>query len=306
MLIMEGKRVIIAGGSGLIGGYLARHLKRKGYDVALLSRGKATSTPYKTYTWNPDGGKQNIEALDGAFAVINLAGTNVAGGLWTKSFKKNIYDSRINATRTLVSAINQSKEKPTHFISASAVGFYGSGDETMTEEREAGSDFLARVCHDWEVEALKLQNDTTKVSIIRTGIVLANTGGFLEKIASSVRWRLGCQIGNGKQIISWIHILDLVRIFTQIIDETLQPGIYNGVSPNPKSNREMIEAIAYSVKKPILLPPVPAFVLKIVLGEFSTELLTNHRISAEKLVKSGFGFQFPDLPAALEDLLNPR
>lgn len=303
---MEKRKILIAGGSGLIGSHLSRMLKKQGYDVAHLSRKAQSDLPYKIYIWNPESGQIDPDALREVYAVVNLAGTNVAGGLWTKSFKRKIYDSRIKSTALLTKAIENSDTKPVHFIQGAAVGYYPSDDELKTEDSNPGAQFLSEVCKAWEAESLKAQALGCKVSIIRTGIVLANSGGFLDKVRTPVSLRLGTVFGDGKQLISWIHIHDLSRIFRQIIEEKLPDGIYNGVSPNPKTNREMMNAIAYALKKPIILPPVPAFILRLMLGEFSTELLSSHRISAEKLIEAGFGFQFPDLPAALEDLIAPR
>lgn len=303
---MEKRKILIAGGSGLIGSHLSWMLKKQGYEVALLSRKAQSDLPYKIYIWNPESGQIDPDAFRNVYAVINLAGANVAGGLWTKGFKKKIYDSRIRSTALLVKAIENSETKPVHFIQGAAVGYYPSDDELKSENSKPGDKFLAEVCKNWEAEALKAEASGCKVSIIRTGIVLANTGGFLDKVRTPVSLRLGTVFGHGKQLISWIHIHDLSRIFHHILQNTLPPGIYNGVSPNPKTNREMMNAIAFALKKPIILPPVPAFVLRLTLGEFSTELLSSHRISAEKLLQAGFGFQFPDLPAALEDLIAPR
>ncbi|MHB1278002.1 MAG: TIGR01777 family oxidoreductase [Bacteroidia bacterium] len=292
-------RVLIAGGSGLVGSALNKHLSSKGMQVRVLSR----NAENPIYRWNPAAGEINGMALEEADIIINLAGANIAGRLWTRSYKKLLRDSRIQSTRILVENLKKVSPKPRHFIQASAIGFYENGPDWVDETSEAGKGFLAQLTRDWELEAAPIRDEQTLLSIVRLGIVLKKDAGFLGKMAAPAQFGLSAALGSGKQHISWIHIQDLVAIFSWIIEKEAD-GIYNACAGNPVSNKQMTAAIAQALHRPYFLPPVPAGLLKFFLGDLSTELLSDHRVSNKKLQTKGFVFRFNDIDLALTDLLH--
>lgn len=292
-------RILIAGGSGMVGSALKKHLGDKGHQVKVLSRNSDNAI----YQWNPAKGEINKLALEEADVIINLAGANIAGSLWTGAYKKLLRDSRIDSTRTLVENLKKVSPKPRHFIQASAIGFYQDGPEWMDETHEAGKGFLSELTRDWELEAAPVRDEQTRLSIVRLGIVLKKDGGFLGKTVAPAQLGLSAALGSGKQVISWIHIEDLVSIFSWIIENEAD-GIFNATAGTPVSNKEMTAAIARAVKRPYFLPNIPAGILKFSLGDLSTELLSDHRVSNKKLQTKGFVFQFNDIDLALTDLLH--
>ncbi len=292
-------RVLIAGGSGLVGSALNKHLSSKGMQVRVLSR----NADNPIYRWNPAAGEINGMALEEADVIINLAGANIAGRLWTRSYKKILRDSRIQSTRTLVENLKKVSPKPRHFIQASAIGFYENGPDQVDENSEAGNGFLAGLTRDWELEAVPIRDEQTLLSTVRLGIVLKKDAGFLGKMAAPAQFGLSAALGSGNQHISWIHIQDLVEIFSWII-ENKADGTFNACAGNPVTNKQMTAAIAKALHRPYFLPNVPAGLLKLFLGDLSTELLSDHRVSNKKLQTKGFVFRFNDIDLALTDLLD--
>ncbi len=299
-ICMNSGHILIAGGSGLVGTSLSLFLQSKGYQVALLSRRGSSGTKIKTFRWDPATGFLDPEALQGCTAVVNLAGAGVADKSWSKAYKKELLDSRVQSTATLVQSLQKEEYSHIHLINASAIGFYENGDDLKREDDPAGNEFLSFVCKTWETEAKKLEEH--RLSIVRIGIVLSPNGGFVAKMAQPIRFGLGAALGSGKQLISWIHVHDLAAMITFLL-ENKKSGIYNAVAPNPSSNRDMTAAIARILHKPFFLPPVPKFMLQWIMGEFTSELLANHRISCDKISGEGFRFEFPELLPALEDCL---
>jgi len=292
-------RVLIAGGSGLVGTALNKHLTSKGMQVKVLSR----HAENPIYQWHPSQGKVNKLALEEADIIINLAGANIAGGMWTEHYKKLLRDSRIDSTRILVENLAKVASKPRHFIQASAIGYYPNGDELMDETHEAGEAFLSKLTSDWEQEAKPVESTNTLFSTIRLGIVLQEGDGFLGKTVPPARFGLSAAFGDGKQQISWVHIDDLVEVFSWII-ENEEAGAYNAVADQVVSNKEMTAAIAKALHRPYFLPNIPKAILKLGLGDLSSELLANHAISNKKLQTKGFSFRFKDIDTALNDLLH--
>lgn len=292
-------RVLIAGGSGLVGSALNKHLSSKGMQVRVLSR----NADNPIYRWNPAEGEINGMALEEADIIINLAGANIAGSLWTKAYKRQLRESRIDSTKTLVENLKKVAPKPRHFIQASAIGFYKNGPDWVDESHEAGEGFLSELTRDWELEAASIQDEQTLLSIVRLGIVLKKDAGFLGKMVTPAQFGLSAALGSGKQHISWIHIQDLVSIFSWIIENEAD-GIYNACAGKPVSNKEMTASIARALHRPYFLPNIPAALLKFFLGDLSTELLSDHRVSNKKLQTKGFVFLFNDIDLALNDLLH--
>ncbi|MBK9405947.1 MAG: TIGR01777 family protein [Ignavibacteria bacterium] len=306
------KKILITGGTGLIGRKIVNELCIQGAFVKILTRNvkKARVLFSNSYALefldskkydDPLILKSVIEETD---AVINLAGMNVGDRRWNEAFKEEIYSSRINTTKLLVDSIKLSQNKPDSFISASGVGVYGDKkDERINEDSLTGNDFLADVCVDWENEALKAADLGVRVVILRTGIVLDKNDGALPELIMPFKFYIGAYQGNGRQWFSWIHKDDIVQIYLLALENTKIEGIINAVSPDPVTNKSFIKSVS-EFKKTLFLIPVPAFVMKIVAGEFAWNLLTGQKVFPDKLVKVGYNFKFPDLNSALSDLFS--
>lgn len=295
------KRILITGASGLVGTELTANLVKAGYQVAHLGRTKRSGT-VPSFTWNVERGVIEEGALHGIDTIIHLAGAGIADKPWTPKRKQEILESRTRSSALLYQALKNSQHQVKAFISASAIGYYGFGgsDEVFTESSEAGSDFLADVVKAWEHEVDKIQELNIRTVKVRIGIVLSDKGGALKEIAKPVRWGVGAPLGNGMQPMSWIHIDDLCAMFRYAAENENLSGAYNGVSPQWSSNREVTKAIAKALHRPLLLPPVPSFVLKLMLGEMANLVLLGSKVSSEKIRQTGFKFQFEDLTQAIE------
>jgi uncharacterized protein len=298
------KNVLITGASGLIGARLTELLYEKGHRIAHLSRsrrsGKAT-----TFLWDPSKNKMDNEALQAADAIIHLAGEGLAEKPWTEKRKQEIIKSRTESTRLLYEVLNKGNYPVKTFVSASAIGYYGVADANrlFTEDDNRGTDFLANVVYHWENAVDQISTLGIRVVKIRTGIVLSEQGGALKELIKPVKFYVGAPLGSGEQVMSWIHLDDLCRIFIKAVeDETLQ-GAYNGVAPNPVTNKEFTRSLGKVLHKPIILPGVPSFALKFLLGEMAGMVLKGAKISSAKIQKAGFQFKFSNLENALSDLL---
>lgn len=299
------EKILITGGSGLIGRKLTEVLLQNGYEVAWLSR-NAGNTGVKTFKWNITDGSIDPAAVEWADHIVHLAGANIFEKKWTKEFKKEIIESRTKTADLLVNAIAASSKKPSTFISASGISYYGvdTKDKLLTEESPAGDGFLAEVVMQWESAADKVAAMNIRVVKLRIGIVLAAEGGALEKMLDAIKKGIGAPLGSGKQYISWIHIKDICRMFVKAIEDKSISGIYNGVGPAPVTNEEMTKALAKKLGKSILMPNVPSFALKMMLGaERASIVLGGNKVSSEKIEKTGFQFQYTDLASALDDLI---
>jgi uncharacterized protein (TIGR01777 family) len=260
------EKILITGGTGLVGWHLAAMLIHKGYEVAMLSRNAGEKNGIKLHRWDVKKGEIDHTAFHGVNHVVHLAGAGVADHRWTDSYKKEIYDSRIRSTRLLYETVMAQNVPLNSFVSASATGIYGINVKGIAKEDDApATDFLATVCEDWEAEAAVFAEAGIRTVMIRTGIVLAKNEGFISRVSAPVKWFAGAPLGTGKQMISWIHIDDLCSIYIKAIEDAAMNGPYNAVSPNPVSNREITHEIAKRLNRPILLPPVPRFVLRILL-----------------------------------------
>lgn len=251
--------------------------------------------------WNPSGlAGPWAEAIDGAGAVVNLAGESIGARRWSEDQKKRILESRLLATRSLSEAIAQARTPPSVFVSGSAVGYYGPlGDEIATEERPAGSDFLAGVCRHWETEATRGAGSITRVACIRTGIVLARTGGALARMLPPFWFGAGGPIGSGRQYWPWIHRQDWIDLVRWVIRTPAATGPLNATSPHPVTNATFAKALGRALHRPALLP-TPGFALKLLLGEMAEGLLlSGQRAVPAKAEQLGFRFTFPQLDAAL-------
>jgi hypothetical protein len=291
-------KILISGASGLIGTRLTELLVQHGHEVSHLSRKKKEGkTP--AFVWNVESGIIDEQALKDVDAVVHLAGAGVADKRWSKKRKKEILESRIKSTALLTRYLDKYPTIKT-VVSASAIGYYGFGGE-FTEESNPGVDFLAQVVSAWEAEVDKIQNK--RVVKLRTGIVLSEKGGALEKMTTPIRWYAGASLGTGRQYMSWIHLDDLCRMFIKAIEDPTMHGAYNATGPYAVTNDELTRAIAATIRKPLLLPSVPAFVLRFLVGEMAAIVLNGSIVSSKKIQQTGFTFQFPTLEEALNDLL---
>ncbi|MCB1201725.1 MAG: TIGR01777 family oxidoreductase [Leptospiraceae bacterium] len=293
------KKVIISAASGFIGQNLSRHLTMRGYTVIGLSRSAknnlAACDYYSAQSW--------LQHIDGAYAVIHLAGENVAGGRWRESVKKRLIDSRVQTTRALCDAILSAKKKPTQVILASAIGIYGDrGNETLDEQSAPGKGFLAELGEQWESASSALQKTKVNRTLFRIGVVLGNDGGFVEKLKLLMKLGLGGPPGNGNQYMSWVHLADVLSSFQFALDKNIS-GIYNLTAPNPVTASELFAAWGKALHRPVFLP-APAFALKMVFGQMADEvLLASARVIPKSLLKAKFNFQYPLIESAFESIV---
>ncbi len=294
------QNILITGGSGLVGQRITTLLEKKGYEVAWLSR---SPQGRKTFLWNVEKGEIDSEAMEWADAVIHLAGAGVAEKRWTLERKKLILESRAQSTQVLFSAIEKADNKPSTFISASAVGYYGfnTGTALVDENSPAGNDFLAEVVIAWENEVKKMESLQVRTVLLRIGIVLDAEGGALGEM---LKPPLAAPLGSGDQWMSWIHIEDLARMFVFALEKTTLQGSFNAVGPSPATNQQLTKEAAIAKRKPYVGIGVPAFALKLVLGEMSAMVLGGNRVSSQKIQKAGFEFEFPELKNALKNLFS--
>lgn len=295
--------ILIAGGTGLVGTRLTTMLAERGYEIALLSR-KTTSDIIKTFQWDPARGIIDRAAVEGASAVINLAGAGIADRLWTSARKRLIIESRTQSTALLRQAIASTSNKVEIYLSASAIGYYGDAGDVLLEETAAsGKGFLAESTKAWETAFREVESLNIRAAAFRIGIVLSPEGGALEKMLLPFKARIGSYFGDGRQWYSWIHIDDVCRLFIHALENADMRGIYNAVAPNPVTNKELVETIGKVLGGPNLLAPVPAFLLRTGMGEMAGVILNSNKVSSKKIEATGFSFRFPDLKPALEDLL---
>ena len=297
-------KVVIAGGSGLVGKRLTQMLIDKGHEVAWLTRKIKPSQAIKQFEW--DVIKQTIDntVFDFAEVIINLAGAGVADNKWTETYKKEIYDSRILSTQLFAHALSQHKNTVNTFISASAIGIYGNNTELNTSENSpAANTFLAKVCEDWETAVKPIENLGIRTGIIRVGVVLAKDGGFIKEVSTPINLFFGAALGSGKQETSWIHIDDLCSMFLHFMINKNLSGVYNGVAPAPETNKKLTQILAKQLHKPLILPNAPGFIIKLLFGEMGDMLLGSQHISAQKIMDTGFTFKFPQAHQAIADLV---
>lgn len=296
-------RLVVTGASGFIGSALCAALLEQGHALTLFTRGapRDANTGTKRWLhWTPGTLRDWDAALDGVDGLINLAGEPIAEKKWTHTQRRRIEKSRIDATHSLVQACAKVRQKPNFLINASAVGYYGPrGDEILSEDAPPGDDFLSIVCQQWEEEAQKAEELGMRVVRLRTGIVLGPGGGALAKMAKPFKFFMGGPLGSGKQWMSWIQLEDLLRMFLLAIDNPLARGPINATSPNPVQNKEFSRALGKAIHRPCWMP-VPAFALKLALGEMAQMLLTGQRAVPAAAEKLGFQFRYPHVQEALE------
>lgn len=297
-------RILITGGTGLIGTEITKQLQDKAHEVIYLSRNPGSnSMGAKEYAWDPETGKIDLKAFEGTDAIINLAGAPI-NKRWTPSYKSTILRSRVDGTRLLFNTVQKHQFPIKAFISASAVGYYQHSYTKMhSVEDPPGSDFLSLVCQKWEQEAQNFEQLNIRTVRCRIGIVLSEKGGALPEIAKPVKLGAGAPLGKGKQWMPWIHLQDLAAVFTHTLENENCEGVYNAVGPYNVTNDEFTKAVADVLHRPYFMPAVPAFALKLALGEMATTALISTKVDNNRLSKSGFSYRFSDLKEALQDLL---
>ncbi len=300
---MKEKKIMITGGTGFVGRYLSEELMKLGHYTMIVSR---TPEKYKGVdaknqrfiSWDDVPG-----AMQQADIVINLAGENLFGKRWTGQVKKRILNSRIEATQTLVSAMEQLQDRPELLVSVSGINYYkASGDQILDEESEAGNDFLAEVCKKWEAEARKAEELGVRVATPRIGIVLEENGGVVEKMRLPFKLFAGGPLGSGEQYMSWVHMRDLCRALIYPMENPDFSGSYNACAPNPVTMNEFAKTMGSVMNRPSLFR-VPEFLLKTLLGEAAQPVLSSLRVQPKKLQQAGFTFEYEYLEPALSDIL---
>ena len=296
------KNILITGGTGLVGKALIHHLEQAGYHVAVLSRQKNLDG-LKSFYWDYQSMELEEAAIDFADVIIHLSGENISNKPWSKDQKQFIVDSRVKTTDLLFQSIEKKAKKLEAFISASAIGYYGTytSEKIFREEDGAGNDFLAETVVKWEASVQQFAKLNIPTAILRLGVVMTDKGGALPKMLKPVKLGLGAALGTGKQWIPWIELNDLARLFYFVLRKTLTDKtpqevlIYNAVTPNYISNAHLMRALAKAKKKPFFMPAVPAFLFKLIYGEMSSILLEGSRVSSEKILKEGFEFKTTEI-----------
>lgn len=303
---MKSKNILITGASGLIGKELTALLQTKDYVVSHLGR-KNNNKNIPSFVW--DINKQHVDpkAMQSSSVVVHLAGAGVAEKRWTTERKKEILESRTLSTRLLCNSLKEGNHAVDTVVCASAIGFYGFHDESnaLHEDDKPGFDFLADVVKQWEKEADAIATLGIRLVKIRIGVVLSKDGGALKEMAKPVKFFVGSPLGSGEQYISWIHINDLCAIFLKAIEDNSMHGAYNAVAPNPVTNRTLTQYIATTLHRPLLLPAVPGFALKLILGEMADLVLRGSNVSAQRILNTGFTFQYTNAEEAVKNLLKP-
>jgi uncharacterized protein (TIGR01777 family) len=300
-------KIIITGGTGLIGSTLMQELVKDGHDVVVTSRApekaKALPSSVRVVKWDAKTAQGWGSEVDGANAIVNLAGEPIAPMPWIGDRKDKIRASRVNAGHAIVEAVDRARQKPRVVIQSSAVGYYGlCGDETLAEDGNPGTDYLAAVCVDWENSTQPLEALGVRRPIYRTGLVLSQRGGILPLMALPFQFFVGGKLGSGKQWMSWIHIRDEIAALKFLLTDERATGPFNFTTPNPVRNADFARELGRALKRPAVIP-TPGFAMKLPLGEMAEELLLNgQRVVPQHLQQLGFKFRFPTLAEALQNL----
>ncbi|MBI2257691.1 MAG: TIGR01777 family protein [Flavobacteriia bacterium] len=296
--------VLISGASGLIGKNLSKHLIINGYNVISLSRNLSQNTNVKTFFWNVEKNIIDVNAFRTIDYIIHLAGENIGDKRWSDKRKKVLLESRIHSTNLLLSEIKKQNIKLKAFISASAIGYYGSitSNKIFDENDSPSNDFLGTICQKWENAVDEFQKLGIRTVKIRTGVVFSKKGGALEKMIQPIKLGLVSALGTGKQYIPWIHIDDLCKIYAKAIEDDSINGVYNAVAPEHVNNVELTKVLAITLKKAYFLPNIPSFLIRLIFGQRATLLLKGSRVSSKKIISTGYQFNFPNINSALTDL----
>lgn len=296
------KNILISGATGLVGQHLIPLLQRQGHHIRALVRKETTISGVQTYVWDVEQQYAPLEAFENIDTIIHLAGAGIADRRWTKARKKQLIDSRVASAQLLYKCAQQCKAPLKTFITASAVGYYGDrGEEFLTEESNAGKDFLAKCCLEWEKAAKIGISLGVRVVQIRLGLILSKAGGVLQTLEKPIHYYVGAPLGNGKQWMPWIHLTDVIRIFTKAVGDERMFGPYNACAPSPVNNKIFTQTLAKKLNRPCWPFQVPAFILKLILGERTILPLMSSNIIQDKLPTIGFTYQYVKLENALDE-----
>lgn len=302
-------KIIVSGGTGFLGRYVVQRLVKEKHSIVLLSRSGSRHRKYavpgvQIVAWDARTQGDWIAHIEDADAVMNLAGESIGGRRWTHAQKERILGSRVDATRAIVDALRGAKKRPSVLISASAVGYYGAvEDDEVTESRRRGEGFLAEVCEQWEKEATKAEGLGVRVVITRTGVVVGKGGGALTRMVLPFKMFVGGPIGSGKQWFPWIHVDDVAGILRLLLQNSTVSGPVNLVAPEAVTMKQFCTALGKATKRPSWAP-IPAFVLKLALGEMSSMVLTGQRVVPATVTSLGYNFLFPKLDDALKSIFS--
>ncbi|QLG46253.1 TIGR01777 family oxidoreductase [Costertonia aggregata] len=302
----ERQKILITGATGLVGSEIVKLCQQQNFTVHYLTTSKekiVSKDSYKGFYWNPDANEIDLNCFEGITAIINLAGASISKR-WTDSYKQKVLSSRINSLRTLYHGVKKTgSDNIKSFVSASAIGIYPNSLVNYYTEEETAVDnsFLGDVVEAWEKEIDTFNDFDFSVAKIRIGLVLSTNGGALPEMAKPIKNYVGAAFGSGDQWQSWVHLNDLARAFMFVISNKLQ-GTYNGVGPNPVTNDKLTKEIAKVLDRPLILPNVPKFMMKLILGEMSYILFASQRVSCKKLEEEGFTFNYMNVCRALENL----
>ncbi len=300
--------IVVTGGTGLVGRVLCKTLEKRGYQIIVLTRkaGRSPNGNIRYAHWDVKKQTIDIGAIQSADFIVHLAGAGVVDKKWTKKYKEEIVESRTQSSRLLVNTLKTVPHQVKAIIGASAIGWYGADatpPKEFIETATPSSDFLGETCRLWEESIDKAKELNIRVCKIRTGIVLSNEGGALTEFKKPIKVGIAGILASGKQMISWIHIDDLCRIFIQAIENESMNGSYNAVAPGPVNNKTLTLTLAKSIRGKFFIPlHVPSFILKLLLGGRSIEILKSTTVSCEKIKKTGFLFLFPTIEAAIKQL----
>jgi uncharacterized protein (TIGR01777 family) len=300
------KRVLITGGSGLVGSRLTQTLLNKNYEVSWLSRSGKSMPNVQGYRWNIADNYIEKGALENVDTIIHLAGEGIADKRWTKNLKALIINSRVDTANLIFNYLQSNNLSIGSFISASGAGYYGyeNGDKELIETDKPGDDFVAEVVKLWEQAANQFEVIGIRTVKLRTGVVLSEKGGAIEKMALPIRWGVGSPLGSGNQHMSWIHINDLCSMMMYVMENEETTGVYNASAPTTTTNKELTQALAKVLHRPLIFPNVPKWSLKLLLGEMHNIIIGSNKMSSNKIVGEGFKFEYNDIDSAIESLLN--
>jgi uncharacterized protein (TIGR01777 family) len=296
-------KILITGGTGFIGRTLCHRLLDSGHELIVLSRRPEQVTRLCGEAVTAISDLEDLSAEEAINAIINLSGEGIADRLWTKKRKQELLDSRINITNELITYVARARQKPSIMISGSAVGYYGSNGESETDETtDNPDDFAQQLCKQWEAAAEVVKQHGVRLCILRIGLVIGRDGGFVKRMLLPFKLGLGGRLGDGQQWMSWIHKEDLITIIETLLNAAELEGIFNATAPQPVTNAEFTACLAKNLHRPAIFP-VPAFVLKMLLGEMSELLLDGQKILPDRLIEQEFSFQYKSLDSALKAIL---
>lgn len=297
------KSILITGGSGLLGKQLTKALLSQGHSVSHLSRGPGKDPQVKTFLWDVEKGKIDADCINGVDTIIHLAGAGIADKRWTDERKKIILESRTQSIKLIYGLIKDTLNQVKSIISASATGYYSNrGDELLTEDSAPAHDFLGTCCIEWEKAVDEGEELGLRILKYRTGVVLTKAGGALPQLAVPVKFGVGSPLGTGRQWVPWIHHQDVVNMYLHALNNEALTGVYNMVAPHAVTNAGLAKSVAKHMHRPFWAPNVPAFMLKLLMGEMATVVLGSTKVSAQKIEGTDFKFMYPDIDSALTEI----